>query len=123
MVYIESMGRNQKATYWAAGTGSTSLGRKKVLASTEIDVRWEDREQDALGPDGETIRVDSVAVVAQDIEVGSILWLGKRADWTSAVGNLKEVVSFSKVPNLKGTRFRRIVGLVRYRDALPPIQT
>lgn len=123
MVYIESMSLRQDATLWAAGTESTSIGRKKVLANTAIKVRWEESEQDALDAEGETIRVDALAVVDQDIAIGSLMWLGKRANWTVATGELKEVVTFSKIPNLKGTRFRRTVGLIRYSNDLPPIQT
>lgn len=123
MVYIESMSLRQDATLWAAGTESTSIGRKKVLANTAIKVRWEESEQDALDVEGETIRVDALAVVDQDIAIGSLMWLGKRANWTVATGELKEVVTFSKIPNLKGTRFRRTVGLIRYSNDLPPIQT
>ncbi len=123
MVYIEFTSRRQDATLWAAGTESTEIGRKKVLANVAIKVRWEDREQDALDASGETIRVDALAVVDRDVAIGSLMWLGKRADWSTATGDLKEVVTFSKVPNLKGTRFRRVVGLIRYSDDLPPIQT
>lgn len=123
MVYIESTSRRQDATLWAAGTESTSIGRKKVLANIAVKVRWEDREQDALDASGETIRVDALAVVDRDVAIGSLMWLGKRANWTAATGDLKEVVTFSKVPNLKGTRFRRVVGLIRYSEDLPPVQT
>lgn len=123
MVYIESMSRRQNATLWAAGTESTSTGRKKVLASVAIKVRWEDEEHDVLGAGGETIKAHTLVVVDRDIAIGSLMWLGKRANWTAAVGDLKEVVSFSKVPNIKGTRFRRVVSLIRYSNALPPIQT
>ena len=123
MVYIETTHLHQKATYWAAGTTSTSIGQKRVQAAIEIDVRWEDGESDALNAEGETIRIDATAVVDRDIEVGSIMWLGEKADWTSSTGNLREVVSFSKIPNLKGTRYRRVVGLVKYSDNLPPIQS
>lgn len=122
MVYIETTGRKQKATLWAAGTESTSIGQKKVLAAVEIDVRWEEKQQDALNEQGETIRVDALVVVGQDIAVGSLMWLGELADWSAATGNLKEVVAFSKIPSLKGTRFRRTVSLVRYSESLPPIQ-
>lgn len=123
MVYIESTSRRQDATLWPAGTESTSISRKKVLANIAIKVRWEDKKQDALDASGETIKVDALAVVDRDIAIGSLMWLGKRANWTAATGDLKEVVSFSKIPNLKGTRFRRVVGLIRYSDDLPPIQT
>jgi len=122
MVYIETMGRKQKATYWAAGTTYTDTGQLKITASIEISVRWEDKEQEALDGQGNTIRMDAVVVVDRDIGVGSLMWLGEKADWIAATGGLYEVVSFSKVPNLKGTRFRRVVGLIRYSESLPPLE-
>ena len=83
MVYLETTSRRQRATYWPAGTTSTSTGQKKVQAPIEIKVRWEDKEQDALNAEGEVIRVDASAVVDRDIEVGSIMWLGRKRDWTA----------------------------------------
>lgn len=121
MVYIESMGRTQKAVLWAAGTTSTSIGRKKVSAAVEIDVRWENVQRDALGDDGETIVTDATVQVYQDVAVGSLVWLGELADWSTSVGGLHEVVTVGKIPNLKGTRFRRILGVIRYSNSLPPI--
>jgi len=123
MVYLETASRHQKATYWAAGTETTDDGRKKVLAATEITVRWNNKQSDAIAPEGELIRVDATVVVDRDVEIGSLMWLGEKADWSASVGGLNEVVTFSKVPNVKGTRYRRVVGLVRYSDSLPPIET
>ena len=123
MVYLETSSRRQKAVLWAAGTEHTSEGRKKVIAAVEIDVRWEEKQQDALNEAGEIIRVDAVAVVNQTVAVGSLMWLGELEDWVAATGGLKEVVSFSSVPNIKATRFRKTVGLVRYSESLPPIET
>lgn len=123
MVRLESASRRQKATLWPAGTESTSAGQKKVAAAVEIDVRWEDKEEDALDEKGEVIRIDAAVIVNQNIEVGSLMWLGRKRDWSETVGNLREVVSFSKIPTLKGKRFRRVAGLKRFSDTLPPIQT
>lgn len=121
MVYLESMGRKQKAVLWAASTASTSIGRKKVTAAIEIDVRWENSQSDGLDADGETIKFDATVQVYQDVAVGSLLWLGELADWTATTGGLFEVQTVGKIPNLKSTRFRRILGLRRYSDTLPPI--
>lgn len=122
MVRLETASLKQKATLWPAGTESTSAGQKKVTAAVEIDVRWEDKEDDALDPKGEVIRIDATAIVKQDIEVGSLMWLGRKRDWSAGV-TLSEVVSFSKIPTIKGGRFRRVAGLRRFSDTLPPIQT
>jgi len=121
MVSIETLGRKQKATYWPSGTTYTDTGQLKVQAAIEIDVRWEDRQQEALDGDGNTIRVDAVVVVDRNIAVGSMMWLGEKADWADGE-QLNEVVSFDKVPNLKATRYRRVVGLIRYSDSLPPLE-
>jgi len=123
MVRLETASLKQKATLWPAGTDSTSSGQKKVTAAVELDVRWEDKEEDALDSRGEVIRIDATAIVKQDIEVGSLMWLGRKRDWSASVGNLREVVSFSKIPTIKGGRFRRVAGLRRFSDTLPPIQT
>lgn len=123
MVRLETASLKQKATLWPAGTESTKSGQKKVTTAVELDVRWEDKEEDALDSKGEVIRIDATAIVKQDIEVGSLMWLGRKRDWSAGVGNLREVVSFSKIPSLKGGRFRRVAGLRRFSDTLPPIQT
>jgi len=123
MVYIESASRLQKAVLWELGTTATSTGKAKVKAAAEISVRWVEAESQGLSEAGETIRLDSKAVVNQDIEVGSLMWLGSLSSLPSPVTDLYKVVSFSKVAGIKATRFRRSVGLQRYSDTLPPIET
>lgn len=123
MVKIETTRRRQYAVLWAAGTTYTEIGRKKVQRAVQVEVRWEEKQTDAMNAHGESIRIDATVVVDQDVEIGSLMWLGELADWTSSSGDIYEVVSFSKVPNLKQTRLRRVVGLVRYSDSLPSIET
>ena len=112
----------QKATYWAAGATSTSTGKKKVAAAVEIDCRWEDGQSDALNGSGEAIRLDATVVVDRDVAVGSLFWLGEKADWSASVGGLYEAVTFSDTPDIRGKHFRKVVGLIRYNDKLPPIE-
>jgi len=122
MVRIETTSRRRKAVLYASDDAPlTSIGQKKVAAAVELDVRWEEKQTDALNARGETIKVDVTVVVNQDITVGSLMWLGAKDDLPSPVTDLKEVVSFSKTPNIKGTKFRRVVGLIRYSNSLPPI--
>lgn len=121
MVRFETTSRHQKAVLYASSTGHTSQGQKKVSAAVELDVRWEEGQSDALNERGETIRVDATVVVDRDITIGSLMWLGAKDDLPSPVTSLKEVVTFSKIPGLKSQVFRRIVGLIRYSDSLPPI--
>lgn len=121
MVRFETTNRHQKAMLYEGSTQHTSQGRKKVKKGFEIDVRWEQRQSDALNEQGEMIKVDATVVVDRDIAVGSLMWLGAEDDLPSPVTELKEVVSSTKIPNLKGSIFRRVVGVIRYSNDLPPI--
>ena len=122
MVRFETTSRNQKAVLYASSAAPlTSIGQKKVDAAVELDVRWEEGQSDALDANGEKIRVDALVVVDRDITIGSLMWLGAKDDLPSPVTDLKEVVAFAKIPNEKGTTFRRTVGLIRYSNSLPPI--
>ncbi|KKN70648.1 hypothetical protein LCGC14_0429210 [marine sediment metagenome] len=117
---IETISRHQKAVLWAAN-GFDDFGEPKVDAATEITVRWQEGLQEAVDPNGNTIALDAVVVVNQDVTVGSIMWLGKKDDLASPPVDLKQVVSFSKIPDVKGRVFRRKVGLIRYSNELPAL--
>lgn len=114
----ETTSRHQKAVLWAAN-GFDDYGEPKVDAAVEIDVRWEEKLQEAVDPNGNTVAVDAVAVVNQDIVVGSIMWLGKKDDLATPPVDLKQVMAFNKIPDVKGRVFRRTVDLVRYSNELP----
>ena len=119
---LEEACRNQKAMLWAKD-GIARDGSYTVSSTgTEIKVRWENQRTEALDPNGETIAVDAVVIVAQTIVVGSIMWLGAESDLPSGlvpISNIMQVVSFSSVPDVKGRQFRKRVGLVRFTDTLP----
>ncbi len=117
---LESTSRHQKAVLWAAN-GVDDYGEPKVDAAVEITVRWEEGLQEAVDPNGNTIAVDAVVVVDQAIVVGSIMWLGEKEDLATPPVDLKQVVSFNKIPDIKGRNFRRTVGLIRYSNELPAL--
>jgi len=96
-------------------------GQVTINAAVELDVRWEEGRKETLDPKGNVIAIDATVVVDRDIVVGSIMWEGALADVASPPVDLYQVVTRSKVPNVKGRKFRRTVGLMRYSDSLPTI--
>ncbi len=116
----ESDYRFQKAVLWVFA-GYDGHGDVTVSAATEIDVRWEERRREVLDANGNSIAIDATVVVGQEIAVGSVLWLGALADVASPPVNLKQVVVYDSIPDVKGQEFRRTVGLVKYSDSLPTI--
>jgi hypothetical protein len=63
--------------------------------------------------------------VDEDIDLGSLFWLGALADlppgtsWADEENPLMEVATANKTPDLKGRVFRRTVGLTFWKGALP----
>lgn len=123
MPHIETDKRKQKAVYYAAGTEYTDTGVLKVVAGAELSVRWEERQSEALDGEGQAIRLDATVVVSQDIAIGSLMWLGALKTLPTTVTDLFKVITFNSTPNIKNTRTRRTVGLQRYSDKLPPIES
>ncbi len=116
----ETISRHQKAVLWTA-SGFDDYGEPKVDAAIEITVRWEERLQEAVDPNGNTIALDAMVVVNQDVVVGSIMWLGKKDDLATPPVDLKRVMTFNKIPDVKGRISRRTVGLIRYSNKLPAL--
>lgn len=118
MPAIEASNRHQKAVLWAAN-GFDDYGEPKVDAAEEIDVRWEEARREVLNEEGNTVAVDATVVVNQEIAMGSIMWLGELDDVADPPVNLKQVVLYSKIPDVKARHFRRVVSLIRYSNELP----
>lgn len=113
----------QKAVLLPA-TGTDDYGRKSVGTAVEIDCRWINKRSEVLAPNGQTIAVDATVIVKREIPIGSVLWLGRLADWAGTGfgeddGTLMESVSYNETPDLKARVTRRTVGLIRRADALP----
>lgn len=114
--------RFQKAVLWPA-TGFDDYGKVSISTVTgvEIDVRWEDVQEETLDSNGNTVTTDARVVVDQDITVGSVMWQGALEDVASPPTNLKQVVSFGKIPDVKGRENRRVVRLIRFSNKLPSV--
>ena len=120
MPAIERSDRKQRSVLWAA-TGFDDYGEHKVNDPVEIKVRWEEKRRESVDNDGNTIAVDATVVVGREIAVGSIMWLGKKADLAVPPVNLKEVVGYGAIPDVKTRNIRRTVLLVRYSNELPTL--
>lgn len=105
----------QTAVYWPF-TSIDQFGDKSVGSPVEIKVRWEDKSEEFLGPEGENQISNAIVYVDRDTPTGGILMLGTASDITDAV-NIKEnsgaweIRRFDKLPNLKATEFLRTVFL------------
>lgn len=119
---IETACRNQRAVLWmASATAVSDDGKRKVAAAVEIKVRWENRREETTDSQGQAVSVTAEVVVDRDVIVGSILWLGALDDIASPPVNLQKVVAFDKIPDVKGTKYRRTVRLTRHHNTLPPL--
>lgn len=109
---------HQKAVLWS-NTGKNNYGEVTVGTATEINVRWEETQSDITDANGQTVAVTAEVAVDREITVGSIMWEGAEADLPDAPTNLKQVLSYQEVPDIKGRTFRRIVLLGKYGNTLP----
>lgn len=117
---LETSDRKQKAVLWAAN-GFDNHGDVKVDAAAEIDVRWEEGQKEALDSLGNRIAIEATVVVDREIIIGSIMWLGEKADLATPPVNLKQVAIYSRTPDLKNRKIRRVVLLRKYSNELPEL--
>ncbi len=115
---IEVANMNQKAVLYAAN-GYDDYGEPKVAAAVEIDVRWLTGRRESIDAQGNTIALDSQAVVDRNIPIGSALWLGALADIPSPVTDLQTVIDYQETPDIKARNFRRTITLAKLSDELP----
>lgn len=122
MPRLQARRRHQKALLWAASaTDVTDAGARKVSAAIEINVRWEDVQTEITDSQGNVISVVAKVVMDRDVTLGSIMWLGTFETVASPPVNLKKVVAFSDIPDIKGRSFRKTIMLSRFSNTLPTI--
>ena len=121
MPSVESASRNQSAVLWAKSS-LDNFGKPTVDSPLEIYVRWEEKLKESIDSQANAIAVDATVWVAQEITVGSIMWLGTLAEWNaSEKTNLKQVVGYRSIPNIKGRLFEQTVTVQKYSDSLPSL--
>lgn len=103
----------QTAVYWGAPV-SDGQGGRTFADAVELDVRWEERHDLFIDPQGQEKQSSAVVFVDQDVDIGGYLFLGDLDDLGSAeeddpmiVSGAYEIRQFDKTPDLKGTSFLR----------------
>lgn len=115
--------RFQKAQLWRR-VSSDRHGNPTISAREELTVRWEDKEIQVIGPNGQPINLSAMVVVLCDVEQGSIMWKGcedQLPEGGVPTRNLMEVVTIDNIPDVKARNYRKVLGLRRYNNRLPTI--
>lgn len=99
--------RTQTATYWASPVGD-GYGGHTFTAPVTITVRWEERTERFVTPQGDPQFSRAVVTLGQDVTVGGFLYLGTSAETDpSSVQSAYRIRAFEKVPNVPGTAYQR----------------
>lgn len=123
MPALETMDRHQTAVLWEK-TGVDANNETVVGEPVEITVRWVNRPKQAGRPLNIPVTVDATVVVAQDVTIGSLMYLGTLEEFygTGSAGDdvqIMEVIAAPKTSDIKHRNWRRTLGLKFYRSRLP----
>lgn len=103
---LSQRNRNQTATRWVSG--DLDIYGNATWTSSNIKVRWEDKQEKAVDINGNDIVSNSIVYVGEDLNIGDYLMLGTSAEASPPEGSYR-VRNFSKIPNLAATDFIRKV--------------
>ena len=122
MPALEQMDRHDPVVVWGP-VATDRHGRKTVGTPRQLMVRWDDTIKDATNPQGETIAIDVMLSLGEDVQIGSYVWQGLIGAWNPAShdGDVYVVTTVGGGKDLKGrSRFtRRTAGLIRHGKNLP----
>lgn len=123
MPSFETMDRHQTAILWEK-TGLTHLNEIITAEPIEIKVRWINKPRQVPGPNGTPITVAATAVVARDISIGSLMYLGKIEAYygVGSAGDTEQIMEVQAAPkttSIDNRHIRRTVGLNYYKGSLP----
>lgn len=120
---IINKSRKQWAVYWAPAGGVNPDGQRRFADPVEKRVRWEDRQEQFLGMQGEERTSRSVVMAGEDVETGGVLWLSSLVGGTITAGEAlaeldsttdpfantgaQEIYGFYKLPTMRATKFYR----------------
>lgn len=72
--------------YWEPD-GEDAFGQNKYLPAREVIVRWEDKEQEILLPEGRKVISKAYLITSVVIAPGGLVWLGTLAQWSALSGH------------------------------------
>ena len=112
--------RKQKAQYWAAN-GVDGEGQPKVDTRIELDVRWEEGKSQAVSALSNTVEYDAVVWADRVIPIGSVLWKGTEEDLPATPTDLRTVVDYIEIPDVRNRSVERVALLQRQSNTLPTL--
>lgn len=121
MPNIETAWRYDTAVVWMKRDVADNYGNPTLHSPIQLSVRIEEGQSEKLGPQGEPIAASVKVVVDRRIPVGSLMWLGYLSDYDGE--NLKQVIDYREVPDIKGRYRRREVVLMNFSDSIPDLVT
>lgn len=98
-----------KCLYFAKKTGGDGFGKVTYEAPVEIDVRWEETQQEIVLPDGRTVLSRGYLLLSTELVAGGKVWRGTKAQWvskfapdppTQAEGG-QEIIYVKKTPGIR----------------------
>lgn len=115
---VEEIGIHGTAVYWEK-LRVDRYGEDILAAPREVECRWIDGQTDLLDAQGNVVTVEAVAVVKEDLVIGSILREGTLSDYPGSANTADDdtvcyVRLTNKVPDLDNRFFYRSVGLSKY---------
>jgi hypothetical protein len=122
---LETFDLHDKITLWPS-VGVDAYGQPTVadIPLSKI-VRWINTRRIIRRQDGTSLQLDASAVVAEDINEGSIIWpnpietLPAGTSFELSPNDLYEVIMFDSSTDLKKRHTYRELGLSRYKGKLP----
>lgn len=103
--------RRQDAVYWPV-VRVDSQNRVVLGTPVQLKVRWEDKVEEYIQPDGQPMISQSIIYVGQDVHLRGWLWLGLLASAPAdptIVREAREIKCFEKLPKLRGSEVLRTV--------------
>lgn len=109
------------AVYWPT-TGDNDYGDPKFSDPIQIRCRWDSTVSDPPAALVSSEQDSSLIGVDRDVTIGGLLWLGKLRDLPDEPLGLRQIMKFTKTPNLKRRRYMRTATVTTFAKKIPQEQ-
>ena len=114
------MTRWQTAVVWEVAQLADNNGESMVYEPREIPVRWENCNTEIPDANSNRVKVDVVAFVNEDLDVGGMMYLGTIATLPTTY-EVKRIVKFDATQDVKCRDYQRCAYLTKQSHSLPKI--
>ncbi len=122
MPSLEVSGLKQDAVLWTAA-GLDDEAVVTINAAVEIKIRTEKRRKESAAAQADPVATVQMVWVDREIAIKSIIWIGTLEAWNalSTKADLKQVIIYEEIPDIKGRDLERTVTLQKFGDSLPAL--